>query len=72
MLASSGMSKLVFMVCRTYQRPYPKNYDYVAYPQGFKIFEFVKFTGDNSRTTLEHIGQFLYNVVKLVLVIFTN
>ena len=45
--------------CRTYQRPYPENYDYVAYPQGFKISEFVKFTGDDSRTTLEHIGQFI-------------
>ena len=45
--------------CQTYQRPYPENYDYVAYPQGFKILEFVKFTGDDSRTTLEHIGQFI-------------
>ena len=45
--------------CRSYQRPYPENYDYVAYPQGFKISEFVKFTGDDSRTTLEHIGQFI-------------
>jgi len=45
--------------CRTYQRSYPENYDYVAYPQGFKIPEFVKFTGDDSRTTLEHVGQFI-------------
>ena len=45
--------------CRTYQRSYPKNYNYVAYPQGFKIPEFVKFTSDDSRTTLEHIGQFI-------------
>ena len=45
--------------CRPYQRSYPENYDYVAYPQGFKIPEFVKFTGDDSRTTLEHIGQFI-------------
>ena len=35
------------------------NYDYVAYPPGFKISEFIKFTGDDSRTTLEHIGQFV-------------
>ena len=27
--------------CRTYQRPYSENYDYVAYPQGFKIPEFI-------------------------------
>ena len=42
-----------------YQRLYPENYDYVAYPQGFKIPEFVKYTGDDSRTILEHIGQFI-------------
>ena len=34
-------------------------YEHVAYPQGFKIPEFVKFTGDDSRTTLEYIGQFI-------------
>ena len=45
--------------CRSYQRPYPDNYDYVAYPELFKILEFVKFTGDDSRTTLVHIGQFI-------------
>ena len=48
--------------CRTYQRPYPENYDYVAYLKGFKISEFVKFTGDDNRTTLEHIGQFYYTM----------
>src|SRR6185503_1988908 len=45
--------------CRSYKRPYPDEYELVAYPQGFKIPEFVKFTGDDSRTTLEHIGQFI-------------
>ena len=44
---------------QTYQRPYPENYDYVAYPQGFKISKFVKFTGDDSRTTLEYMDQFI-------------
>ena len=34
-------------------------WDRLAYPQGFKIPEFVKFTGDDSRTILEHIGQFI-------------
>ena len=58
--------------CQSYQRLYPDEYENVAYPHGFKIPEFVKFTGDDSRTILEHIGQLLYNVVKLVLVIFTN
>ena len=45
--------------CRSYQRPYPESYDYVAYAQGFKIPEFVKFARDDSLTTLEHIGQFI-------------
>ena len=45
--------------CRSYKRPYPDEYEHVAYPQGFKIPEFLKFTGDDSRTMLEHIGQFI-------------
>jgi hypothetical protein len=43
---------------RSYQRPYPDNYKYIPYPQGFKIPEFTKFSGDDGRSTLEHIGQF--------------
>ena len=45
--------------CRSYKRSYPDEYEHVAYPQGFKIPEFVKFTGDDSSTTLEHIGQLI-------------
>ena len=45
--------------CRSYQRPYLENYDYIAYPQEFKIPEFVKFTDDDNKTTLKHIGQFI-------------
>ena len=45
--------------CRSYKRPYLEEYEHVAYPQGFKIPEFVKFTGDDSRTTFEHIGKFI-------------
>ena len=45
--------------CRSYKRPYSDEYEHVAYTQGFKIPEFVKFTGDDSRTMLEHIGQFI-------------
>jgi hypothetical protein len=43
---------------RSYQRPYPDNYEYIPYQQGFKIPEFTKFSGDDGRSTLEHIGQF--------------
>ena len=42
--------------CRSYKKTYPEEYEHVAYPQGFKISEFVKFTGNDSRTTLKHIG----------------
>ena len=38
---------------------YPEEYEHAAYPQGFKIPEFVKFIGDDSRTTIEHISQFI-------------
>ena len=41
--------------CRSYKRPYPEEYEHVAYPQGFKISEFIKFTDDDSRTILKHI-----------------
>ena len=37
-------------------RLYPEEYEHVAYPHGFKIPEFTKFTGNDSRTTLKHIG----------------
>jgi hypothetical protein len=43
---------------RSYQRLYPENYEYISYPQGFKIPEFTKFRGDDGRSTLGHIGQF--------------
>ena len=44
---------------RSYQKPYPGEYEHIAYQQGFKNPEFVKFTCDDSRITLEHIGQFI-------------
>jgi hypothetical protein len=43
---------------QSYQRPYLENYEYISYPQGFKIPEFTKFSGDDGISTLEHIGQF--------------
>ena len=43
----------------TYQRPYPKQIDSVSYPQGFEMPNFIKFTGEDARTTMEHIGQFI-------------
>jgi hypothetical protein len=44
---------------RAYQKLYPKRYKYVQFSHGFKIPEFTKFTGNDNRTTLEHVCQFV-------------
>jgi hypothetical protein len=43
------------LVC---QKPYPKSFDAIPYPHNFKVSEFIKFTGEDSRTTWEHVSQF--------------
>jgi hypothetical protein len=45
-----------------YQKPNPEHYDLVPYRRGFKVPDFVKFTGDDVRTTYEHVRQFLAQV----------
>jgi hypothetical protein len=47
---------------KAYQKPYPKYFDMVPYPKGFRVPDFVKFMGVHSRTTYEYIGQFLAQV----------
>ncbi|XP_052147012.1 uncharacterized protein LOC127766044 [Oryza glaberrima] len=47
------------IVMHTYQRLYPEHVDSVPYPQGFEEPNFTKFTGEDARTTMEHIGQFI-------------
>jgi hypothetical protein len=44
---------------RTYNKPYPNFFDTVPYPMGFRVLNFIKFTGEDSKTTFEHVGQFL-------------
>jgi hypothetical protein len=44
---------------RTYQKPYPSYFDAIAYPQGYKVPEFSKFNGEDSKTTWEHVSQYL-------------
>jgi hypothetical protein len=44
---------------KAYKKPYPKYFDTVPYPRGFRVPDFVKFTGEDARTTYKHIGQFL-------------
>jgi hypothetical protein len=43
---------------RLYQKPYRADFDYVAFPPGWSMPDFVKFSGDDNRTTWEHISQY--------------
>jgi hypothetical protein len=52
-------------VGQSYQKPYNQRFDAVPYPQGARIPEFSKFSGDNGRSTHEHIGQFLAHLGEL-------
>jgi hypothetical protein len=47
---------------RSYKKPYLDFFDTVTYPRGFRIPDFVKFLGDDSKTTYEHVGQYLAQV----------
>jgi hypothetical protein len=42
-----------------YQKPYPCIFYSVAYPAGWHIPDFSKFDGEGSRTTWEHMSQYL-------------
>jgi hypothetical protein len=42
-----------------YQKPYPNYYDQLPYPRGYRVPGFSKFSGDDDKTTLEHVGQFI-------------
>jgi hypothetical protein len=42
-----------------YQKPYPDYYDQPPYPRGDRVPEFSKFSEEDGKTTLEHIGQFI-------------
>jgi hypothetical protein len=43
---------------RFYQKPYTTDFDYVAFPPGWHMPDFVKFSGNDNRTTWEHISQY--------------
>jgi hypothetical protein len=42
-----------------YQKLYPGYYDHLPCPRGYKVPEFSKFSGEDGKTTLEHVGQFI-------------
>ena len=41
---------------RAYQNLYPTSFDSVAYPASFGLPEFVKFSGEDTRSSFEHIS----------------
>jgi hypothetical protein len=41
---------------RAYQKPYPDYFGVMPYPRGFRMPDFARFTGDDARTTYEHVG----------------
>jgi hypothetical protein len=44
---------------RIYQKPYPDYYNQLPYTRCYRVFEFAKFSGEDGKITLEHIGQFI-------------
>jgi hypothetical protein len=41
------------------QKLYPDYYDQLHYPRGYRVPEFSKFSGEDGKTTIEHVGQFI-------------
>ena len=41
---------------RIYQKPYPEYFDAIQCPPGYKIPDFVKFNGEGTKTTWEHVS----------------
>nr|AAQ56390.1 putative gag-pol precursor [Oryza sativa Japonica Group] len=44
---------------KVYQKPYLDYYDNVPFPRNYRVPEFTKFSGEDGRTTWEHVDQFL-------------
>jgi hypothetical protein len=42
-----------------YQKPYPSTFDFMKAPDGWKVSDFHKYSGDDSKSTMEHINMFL-------------
>ena len=44
---------------RLYQKPYTPEFDFISYSVGCCVPEFMKFNGDDTHTTWEHISQYI-------------
>jgi hypothetical protein len=42
---------------KSYRKPYPEYFSLMPYPWGFRVPDFVKFTGEDSCTTYEHVER---------------
>jgi hypothetical protein len=42
----------------TYRKTYPSHFDFMKAPDGWKVPNFNKFSGDDSKSTMEHISMF--------------
>ena len=60
-LANAIKSKLGVDMCTSclYQKSYPAEFDFISYPAGWPVPEFTKFNSDDSRTTWEHVSQYI-------------
>ena len=43
----------------TYHKPYHSHFDFMKSPDGWRVSDFNKFSGDDSKSTVEHISMFL-------------
>jgi len=60
-LADMFKEKLDFVAGRSrlYRRPYVDAFDLIPYPAGWRVPDFVKFSGDGNQSTWEHISQYI-------------
>jgi len=42
-----------------YRKPYPEAYDQIALPSQYRVLDFIMFSGQENKTTVEHISRFL-------------
>jgi hypothetical protein len=57
-----NVGRSAYLTEYSYRRPYDSQFDRLPYLQGTRIPEFVKFSGDQEKSTREHIDQFLAQI----------
>ena len=60
-LADMFKEKFGFVASRSrlYRRPYVDAFDLILYPIGWRVPDFIKLSGDDNRSTWEHIGKYI-------------